>query len=906
VLAGRRTECARLDQLLAEAQSGRSAVLLLRGQPGIGKSALLEYAAASAKGCRVLRATGAEWEMELPFAGLHQLLGGLLDGRDRLPAPQREAVATAFGLSSGAQPDRFLVGLAVLSLLSAAAEEQPLVCLVDDVQWLDRSSAQVLAFVARRLAAESVALVFAERDSGALEELARLPALRLEGLPDASARELLASVIAAPVDERVRGRILAEARGNPLALLELPREFSAEGLAGGFGLPGNGSLPSRIEASFRRRVQQLPAETQQLLLLASADPTGEPALLVRSSHEIGVPIHELSPAEADGLVELGAQVTFRHPLLRSAIYRAAPPEDRRAAHQALAAATDPEFDPDRRVWHRAHAIGEPNEDIALELEQSADRARARGGLAAAAAFLERSAALSPNPTRRAHRALEAAASKHLAGASQDALRLLASAEAGPMDPLDRARLKLLHGEIVDLRRTPEALPLLLDAARQLEPLDVPLSRHAYLSAIRVATVAGRLGPGTLEAARAALQAPRVPGEPRSVDLLVDGLAVRFTDGYAASAPALRVALRALCEEGEREGVSVRWPWFARRVAPELFADDTWHYLATRSVQLTREAGALVALQVSLTHLAHVRCLEGDLDGASALLDEADDIATVTGTEPFPIGRLWLAGYRGNETEAMVLFETAERVAIARGGEGIALTFAEHARAVLYNGLGRYEAALPSALSAGNRDEIMVSVWSLPELVEAATRSGQSDIASAAIESLSERTRAAGTELALGMGARSKALVSDGAVAERLYREAIERLGRTRLAFELARAHLLYGEWLRRDRRRIDARDQLRIARDAFTSMGAQAFSARAGRELQATGETARKRTVETRDELTAQEAQIAQFARDGLSNGEIGARLFISPRTVEYHLHKVFTKLGITSREHLDRVLPGN
>ena len=351
---------------------------------------------------------------------------------------------------------------------------------------------------------------------------------------------------------------------------------------------------------------------------------------------------------------------------------------------------------------------------------------------------------------------------------------------------------------------------------------------------------------------------------------------------------------------------MRWPWYARRVAPDLFADDIWHYLTTRSVQVAREAGALVALQVALTHLAHVRCLEGDLDGASALLDEADDIAPMTGIEPFAIGPLWLAGYRGNEEEAMVLIEAAEPVAIARGGEGIVLTFAEHARAVLYNGLGRYDAALAPAQSAANRDELMASVWSLPELVEAATRCGQADVATAAIESLSERTRAAGTELALGIEARSKALLSDGEVAERLYREAIERLGRTRLAFELARAHLLYGEWLRRDRRRIDARDQLRLARDTFTSMGAEAFAARAGRELLATGETARKRTDETRDELTPQETQIAQFARDGLSNAEIGARLFISPRTVEYHLHKVFIKLDITSREHLDRVLPGD
>ena len=499
------------------ARLGRSAVLVVRGEPGIGKSALLKYAGERAQGCRVLRAIGAEWEMELPFAGLHQLMAGLLHRRERLPAPQRDAVATAFGLSTGAQPDRFLVGLALLGLLSDAAEEHPLVCLVDDVQWLDRSSAQVLAFVARRLVAESVVMVFAERDSSGLEELAGLPELQLRGLPEASAREVLASVIAAPLDEPVRARILAETRGNPLALLELPRESSAEGLAGGFGLPGDGSLPGRIEASFHRRVQQLPAETRRLLLLAAADPTGEPALLVRAAKEFGVPIRELAPAEADGLLERGVQVTFRHPLLRSAVYRAAAAGERRAAHQALADATDLELDPDRRAWHRAHAIAEPAEDVALELEQSASRARARGGFAAAAAFLERSAALTPDPARRARRALEAAAAKHLAGASQEALRLLDSAGAGPLDPLDRARLKLLHGEIVDLRRTPDALPLLLDAARQLEPLDVSLSRDAYLAALRAATVAGRLGPGVTEVARAALDAPRGPGEPRAVD-----------------------------------------------------------------------------------------------------------------------------------------------------------------------------------------------------------------------------------------------------------------------------------------------------------------------------------------------------------------------------------------------------
>jgi DNA-binding CsgD family transcriptional regulator len=908
VLADRETERARLDQLLAAARLGRSSMLVLRGEAGIGKSALLDYAAERAEGCRILRATGAEWEMELPFAGLHQLCAGLLDGRERLPVPQRDAVATAFGVSSGSPPDRFLVGLAVMSLMSAAAEERPLICIIDDVQWLDRSSAQALAFVARRLDVESVVLLFAVRDPGGPEEFAAgLPELRLEGLPDVCARELLGSVITSPLDERVRDRILAETAGNPLALLEIPRGVSPASLAGGFGLPESASLPDRIEASFQRRVQQLSRATQRLLLLAATDPTGELALLVRAAAEAGISMEELAPVEADGLLSLGPQVAFRHPLLRSAVYRAAPAEERRAAHRSLAAATDAELDPDRQAWHRAHATIGPDAEVADELERSAERARARGGLAAAAAFLERSVALTPDPPRRAHRALEAAASKQLAGASEEALNLLSRAAAGPLDPFDHARLKFLHGQIeVDLSRGSAALPLLLDAARELETLDVFLSRDAYLAALRAASVAGRLGPGMMEVARAALQAPRVRDSPRAVDRLVDGLAIRFTDGYAASVPSLKCALATVREEGERKGVSVRWPWFARRVAAELFADDTWHYLAARSVQVTRENGALAVLPLALHHLAHVRCFEGDLDGANALLDEADGIAVATGTEPLIFGRLPLAGFRGIEVEAVACFETALPAAIAREGEGVLLTFFEHAQAVLYNGLGRYEAALGPAESASDKDELLASVWSLPELVEAAARCGQADLASGAIERLSERTRAAGTDLALGIEAMSKALVSDASVAEGLYIEAIDRLGRTRLTLALARARLVYGEWLRRDRRRTDAREQLRLAHDMFTSMGTEAFAARAGRELLATGETARKRTAETRDELTAQETQIARFARDGLSNAEIGARLFISPRTVEYHLHKVFMKLGISTREHLDRSLPGD
>jgi len=902
-LAGRSAEGTRLDRLLADARAGQSAVLVLRGEPGIGKTALLGYAAERAAGFQVVRAAGVESEMELPFAGLHQLCGPMLGGLGRLPPPQRGALVTAFGLSSGAQPDRFLVGLAVLSLLSDAAEERPLLCLIDDAQWLDRSSAQVLAFVARRLHAESVVLLFAEREPGELDGLAGLPDLPLRGLPGDCARELLASAISGPLDDRVRDRIFAEARGNPLALIELPHELSPATLAGGFGLLGALPLPGRIEASFLRRVQQLPAATQRLLLVAAAEPTGEPALLWRAAGMLGIPTEAVGSAEADGLLELGVQVAFRHSLLRSAIYRAADAEERRSAHRALAVATDAEIDPDRRAWHRAHATLAPDEDVADELERSAGRAQARGGLAAAAAFLERAAALTPDRGRRARRALYAARAKQLAGSPHEAFTLLATAAAGPLGDFDRAMLQRLHGQIaLDLRRGGDAVPLLLDAASQLEPLDPALARETYLEALRAASVAGRLGGGARVAAEAAYRAPSPEGVPRAVDLLLEGLAVRFTAGYAASAPVLKRALSAVCDQGGRPGQDVRWPWSARRVAPELFDDDAWHAMGTRNVQIARDAGALAVFPLALNYLATMRIFEGNLEAAAALLDEADAIADATGTAPIVFGRLQLAGFRGDEAQASVLIEASEAAAIVRG-EGVLLTFGEHTRAVLHNGLGHYRAALDAAQSASAQDELMLSVWSLPELVEAAARCGRTELAADALERLCGRTQAAGTELALGIQARSRALLSDGEPAECLYREAIQRLGGTRMRPALARAHLLFGEWLRRENRRGDAREQLRTAYEGLTAMDMEAFADRARRELLATGETVHKRTVQARYELTAQEVQIARLASDGLSNPEIAAQLFLSTRTVEWHLRKVFSKLGISSRRELGRAL---
>jgi DNA-binding CsgD family transcriptional regulator len=906
MLYGRSAERVQLDRLLEAMDSGQSAVLVLRGEAGIGKTALLEYTAERAEGCRALRAVGVESEMELPFAGIHQLCAPLLDGLERLPPPQRDALGIAFGLSSGTRPDRFLVGLALLSLLSDAAEQEPLLCLIDDAQWLDQSSAQVLGFVARRLQAESIVLLFAEREPGEFGELAGLPELPLDGLSDAHARELLASVISVPLDDRVCERLVAETHGNPLALLELPHGLSPTDLAGGFALTAALPLPSRIEESFRQRVERLPADSQRLLLVAAAEPTGDPTLLWLAADQLGVTREVAGPAEAAGMITLGAPVTFRHPLMRSAIYRAASAEERRNAHRALAAATDPALDPDRRAWHLADATLIPDEDVASELERSAERARARGGLAAAAAFLERAARLTPEPARRVERDLTAAQTKHDAGAPDGALALLAAAEQGPLNELQHGRLERLRAQLAFAqRRGSDAPPLLLSAAQRLEPLDAMLARETYLETIAAAIFAGRLSsdPGVLEVAEAASAAPPGPEPPRTIDLLLDGLATRFTDGYAAGLPVLRRALDAVSEDGGHTEDDIRWLWLACRIAPDLWEDETWHELANRQLRLARDAGALTVLPLAATYRAGVHVHAGEFAAAAALIEEADAITAATGNAPLMYTSLVLAAWRGQEAQAVELIE-ASREDATRRGEGRAVTLAEYATAVLYNGLGRYQTALAAAQRACGHDDLGLFAWALIELVEAAARIREPELAADALEQLSERTRLSSTDWALGVEARSRALLSNGRAAEDFYLQAIERLGRCRIKVHLARSHLLYGEWLRRENRRIDARETLRAAHDMFSTMGAEAFAERAARELLATGETARKRTADTRGQLTAQETQIAELACEGHSNPEIGAQLFISPRTVEYHLHKVFTKLEISSRNELQRVLP--
>jgi DNA-binding CsgD family transcriptional regulator len=902
VLRGRANECAMLDELLDAVREGESKALVLRGEAGIGKTALLDYLALRAEGCRVVQAAGVEAELEFPFATLQQLCMPILEGLDQLPPPQRDALGTAFGLSSGPRPDPFLVGLAVLTLLSNAAEPDPLVCLVDDAHWLDHSSAVVLAFVARRLEMESVLLVFSERDEDTSEELAALPELRLRGLSQADARALIAGL--GSLDDQVVERIVAETRGNPLALLELPRGGSAASLAGGFAVPAAVPLATRIEASFRRRAEELPHDTQRLLLIGAAEPLGDPTLLWNAAAQLGLETEAAAPAEAVDLISLGARVTFRHPLLRSAIYGAAPPEQRRAAHRALADATSPEVDPDRRAWHRAHAALAPDEEVAAELERSAERARARGGLAAAAAFLERAAQLTPDPRLRARRALSAGRRKRLVGLTDDAATLLTTAEQGPLDHLDRALAIRLRAQIAwDKRPGGEAASSLLDAAERLEPLDVGLARETHLEALFVAAGAGRLGGGVLgPAALAARAAPPARADPDATDLLLDALAILFTEGHAAAAPLLKQALAKARDDRGRDEHAMRSMRIAARVAGELLDMESLDALAARHVQVAREDGVLGMLPVTLGYLASVRLYEGDLDAAAMLLDESDSISRST-EAPGDAIRLLLAAYRGDEVETSRLVGILEVVAAA-GGEGLILTVCEYATAILRNSLGQYEAALGVAQRASVEDDLSVSSWALPELVEAAVRTGEADIALDGVERLAERTRAADTDLARGLELRSRALVGEGVVAETAYRDALDAFGRTSMRMFLARAQLLYGEWLRRENRRVDAREQLRTAHEFFDRVGARAFAERAGRELAATGLTVRKRLDETRGDLTPQEVQIARLAGDGYTNPEIGAQLFLSPRTVEWHLHKVFTKLGITSRRALRGAVP--
>jgi len=904
-LLDRQRERAALDNLLRELRSGRGSALVVRGEAGVGKSALLEYLAEAAADMRVARAVGVESEMELAFAGLHLLCAPLLGRLEGLPVPQRDALGVAFGLRTGDAPDRFMVGLAVLTLLSEVAEDRPLLCVIDDAQWLDAASAQVLAFAARRLLAEPVGLIFAVRELG--NQFQGLADLEVRGLSDQYARTLLGSVIRFGLDERVREQIVAETAGNPLALLELPRGLSHTQLAGGFGLAEAQPVPARIEDRFRRRLEALPADTRSLMLVAAAEPAGDPVLVWRAAGRLGIPDAAAKAAQADGLLETGARMRFRHPLVRSAVYSAAPLEERRAAHLALAEVTDRDRDPDRRAWHLAAAAPGPDEEVAAELERSAGRAQARGGMTAAAAFLRRAVELTGELGPRAERALAAAQASLLAGALDAAADLLATAAAGPLDDLQQARADLLRGQIAFASSMGSDAPaLLVKAAQQLEPLDAALARQTYLDAWTAAMFAGQFaGAGSLhEVARASRSAPPPASAHQLSDLLLDGLAILVTEGRAQAAPLLRRAARVFAEDEVTLEEGLRYGWLAPVAAAIVWEEEYWHAIVVRLLQSLREAGLLVHLPVWMESMAIITAWRGDFAAAGSLIAEAEAITAATGSGFARYAAVFLAGLRGAEAEAWPLIEaviTDSRAA----GQGVGVQSSQRVSAILYNSLGRYEEALAEARQAAEQaPELFTSMWALPELIEAASKTGQTRLAADALGQLAEATSIGQTDWGQGIYARCRALLSDGEDAEGFYREAVGRLSRTGLRPELARAHLLYGEWLRHEGRRADARAQLRTAHEMFAAIGMLAFAERARRELLAIGETVRKRTAATQGELSPQEAQIAWLARSGLSNPQIAAQLFLSARTVQYHLAKVFTKLEISSRRQLEGALP--
>jgi len=902
-LLGRARELGILRRLLDGARDGRAGVLVVRGEPGIGKTALLDWLAGQAPGFRVIRGLGVESEMELPFAGLHQLCAPLLSRLGSLPGPQQRALSVALGLTDGDNPDRFLVAMAALSLMAEAAEDQPLLCVVDDAHWLDQASAQVLGFVGRHLQAEPLVLILATRPPAAgAGHLAGLREVTLGGLDKESAQTLLKRVLPGQVDESVRQRIVEETHGNPLALIELCHGPGPAGLAGGFAFPAIADLPGSIEDQYIARLQQLPPPTRQLLLLAAADMTAETALIYRAAGVLGADAREITPAMEAGLVEVTGSVRFRHPLMRSAVYRSAGAADRRAAHGALAAVTDPEAEPDRRAWHRAQAAAGPDEAVARELAGSAGRAQRRGGVAAAAAFWEQAVTLTPDPGDRASRALTAAQAKFAAGDFAAVQALLATTQAGPASDLDRARAQRMAAQTAfALRRGRDAPPLLLRAAQRLETLDAALARQTYLEALIAAVYAARLAPDgqVRQVARAAANAPSALGPADPVQLLIQGLAARLTDGYLAAAPILKQALHSYHDQPpELED----WLGVAYTMAAmDLWDDDAWSGIAARLVRQARANGTLGWLPFALDYLAEQQIHAGELSQAAALIAESERIDPGVRAAILPYVSLLLAAWRGDPAAAAELTPVMARGAAERG-EGAALTYADYARAILNNGLGRYELAAEAALVASTAGELAISPWALAELAEAAARAGQAERAEAAGDQLSSMAAASGTAWARGIAARSQALTRQGNGAEDLYREAIGLLEKTRITTQLARTRLCYGEWLRRQKRRTDARDQLRPAYDALQAMGASAFAERARRELQANGERVRKRSDPGSD-LTPQEEQIAQLAREGKTNQEIGTEFFIGTRTVEWHMRNILAKLNITSRRKLDQAM---
>ena len=896
----RETELEAVEGLLAAARGGSSAVLVLRGGPGVGKTMLLEHAIGRASGLRVGRVGGVDSEFDLPYAALHQLLAPFLEEIEALPGPQRDSLASTLGLIEVERSDRFLTALGVLTLLSNAAQDTGLLCAVDDAEWLDEASAQVLSFLARRLVSEGIAMLFtfgaAHPTSVAL---APFRELNFEGLSQVASRELLDRKVEGTLDSGVRDRLVIEAEGNPLALIELAQLLTAEQLAGLAPLPKALPLGDRLEQGLMRNVRGLSSDARSILVLVATERSGDPGLLRRAADGLG--LSQTAIDDAESVLRLGAQITFRHGFVRSAVYALASETTRRDAHLALAEAMDPDADEDRIAWHRAAASVDADETVAADLEASARKARDRGGQVAAAAVLELAAELTPDPSRRAARLLVAADADLAAGALSKADTLLSQLTPKLLDDEQRAEAQRLRGTLALARGDKgSSSTLLIEAARVLAPFDLRKARDTCLDALATAMFAGRLASdrGMREAVECARSMPE-PTQTTAADVLLDAFATLVDEGSAAAAPVLRRGVGLAGESGDLRAIG---PAF--QAAFELWDDEALHTLAQRRVDLARGSGAFVALPNALNQLGAYEVLVGRFDAAEACFEEADEISAATGYAGIlgktGVGPLILAAWRGEDARTRALAEVCSRDGTARGF-GTFVGFAQSALGVLELGLGRYHEAMIAVQDAG-LDQILVT-RTLPDLVEAAVRCGEEQLATQAAGELAESTTASGTDWAIGVLARSQALLVAGREAEGLYREAIGRLQRSRARTQLARARLVYGEWLRRERRRRDAREELRAASQLFESMGALAFADRAQSELAATGERVHRRTPETLELLTPQERRIATLVSEGAPNAEVAAQLFISSRTVEYHLAKIFRKLRISSRSELARSL---
>lgn len=904
-MLGRAREQAAVEALLARARGGQGASLVIVGDPGVGKTSLLEHGIAAADGFRVASAVGVQAERELPFAGLQQILGAMPDAADRLPDPQREAVDVALGRAVQPAPRPFVLGMALLGLLAAAARDRPLLCVVDDVHWLDASSVQVLGIVARRIERLPVAMLFVKRVGLDAPGVDGIHEMQVGGLGEADARALVHSIAGGPMDEQVVARIIDEAGGNPLMLREATKAslMHLEGQPD----PGAASLPmaSRLERAFSKRLALLDEGPASVLLLVAADPTGDPRLVARAARGIGRSIDDLGPAEAAGLVRLGRRITFEHPLVRSAAYGRASGDELRRAHAALAGATDRQRDPDRRAWHQALGTFGLSESVAAALEQSAGRAGARGGFLAAAAFYERAMQMAESPATRIRCAVAGATALELAGAQPRALRMLQEARWDAEDPADRARLDVVRGRLLfTLERSERPVELFLSAAEALSGIDPPASRETYLDALSAATLAasGEHGRDIRSTAERSREAPSPePGAHRTIDRLLEVMRELALAEPADSLPLLRRHLREFSDVADDPGVRARWLWIASRLAAIGWDEHRWSAFIEEGTATARAAGALTAVAATTTTGVALELLRGRGAEAQRLAEDALEIWDSISIPAAPYGVAAIAAWKG-EPSGEALF-ARELDAAAERGEGMARALVHWARALHAVGGMRYEEALPHALAAARYPVVIVySTWGLVEAVEASARIGDRALAEQTLDRLAVSTAAAGTDWARGVQDRSAALVADEADdAERLHVSAIEHLSRTGLRAEQARAHLLYGEWLRRQRRRGDARLHLDRAVEVFTTMGAQAFGRRASAELAALGGSGP--TASDSGELSIQEIAVARLASEGLSNSAIATRMHLSASTVDYHLRKAFRKLGISSRARLHLAL---